>query len=496
MQFSEFPSNAEAPLFGVELDRVYQDEVTRTNRTLIVGQKTSSGTATAGAMYSIRSAEEAAVYFGRKSQLYRACKRFLQSYPTGVLRAVGIADNGSGTAAVFTVTIGGPATADGTLTLYLAGQRLQLAVTSGDADEDIADALNTAIGLMPEIPFTATVSGAVVTLTAVHKGLVGNVAIRKNHRGVEAGEALPAGVTCAISQTTQGATQPTVTSAFTNIGDEPFRYIIFPWTDGTSLTAIQDEMERRWGPTVGRRGHAFTGLVGSYSTLTSAGDARTIDSHITFFGFESAAASPAYELAAAAVGCIARVADNDAGAPARGQKLSSGPDVSDALLGAPRDGLFDWEDRNGLYASGVSPLVSSGWSLYVERVKTLYKNNPTTGLPDRKFRDVTTMLALCEMVDRIHDKIAATYPAHKIVEDGVAVRAGIKVVRPSDIRSLVLAEYQEGLNDGLVRNLEEFKTSLEASPDPDNVNRINFLAPLHIVAPLYQVAGLARVKVG
>ena len=170
--------------------------------------------------------------------------------------------------------------------------------------------------------------------------------------------------------------------------------------------------------------------------------------------------------------------------------------MSDALLGAPRDGLFDWEDRNGLYASGVSPLVSSGWSLYVERVKTLYKNNPTTGLPDRKFRDVTTMLALCEMVDRIHDKIAATYPAHKIVEDGVAVRAGIKVVRPSDIRSLVLAEYQEGLNDGLVRNLEEFKTSLEASPDPDNVNRINFLAPLHIVAPLYQVAGLARVKVG
>jgi len=496
MQFSEYPTNAEAPLFGVELDRVYQDEITRTNRTLIVGQKTSAGSATAGTMYSIRTADEAAVYFGRKSQLYRACKRFLQSYPTGVLKAVGIADNSGGTASVFTLTFTGPATADGTVTLYLVGQRVQVAVTSGDSADDVADAVNTAVGLMPEIPFTSAVLSNVVTLTAVHKGLVSNVAVRKNHRGIEAGEVLPAGIGCAIAQTTQGATNPTASSAFTNIADEAFRYIVFPWTDSTNLTAVQEEMERRWGPTVGRRGHAFVGLVGSYSTLASAGDARTTDSHITHFGFESACASPAYELVASAVGCIARVADQVASAPARGQKLASGPDVADALLGAPRDGLFDWDDRNGLYAAGITPLVSVGWSLLVERVKTLYKNNPTTGLPDKKFRDVTTMLALAEVIDRLHDTIAATYPAHIIVEDGVPVRAGIKVVRPSDIRSLILSVYQEATTDALTRGLEEFKGALNVEPDADNANRINFLAPLHMTAPLYQVAGLARVKVG
>ena len=496
MNFVEFPSNALAPLFGVELDRVFQSSVTRTNRILVIGQK-KTGTATAATLYSVTSADQAAQLFGRKSQIYRSIKRLFQAYPTAIVKAVGLADIVGGTAATFTITVTGPATADGTITLYIAGQRVRVSVLDGDAQNDIAAAINTALGLMPEIPFAATVSTNVVTLTAVHKGTVSNVTVRKNHRGLASGEALPGGVGVAIAQTATGATDPDIGDAFAALGaDDAFRYILFPWPDDTTLDAVQAEMESRWGPTRGKRGHAYTALRDTHSNLVSAGEGRTVDSHISVFGIEDTAAAPAYELAASALGRRAAVADNSASKPPRGQKLVTGSDADDLLLGAPPADQFDWSERNTLLAAGLATLVSSGTAMSIERIVTLYKNNPVTGLPDTKFRDDTTLLTAAEVIDRINDRVVSTYPAHIIVDDGVPVRAGLDVVRVGDIRSTVLAEYQECQTDGLTRGLEDFKIGLAVEADESNANRINFLAPLRVVAGLYQVAGLAGVQAG
>ena len=99
--------------------------------------------------------------------------------------------------------------------------------------------------------------------------------------------------------------------------------------------AVQAEMESRWGPTRGKRGHAYTALRDTHSNLVSAGEGRTVDSHISVFGIEDTAAAPAYELAASALGRRAAVADNSASKPPRGQKLVTGSDADDLLLGAP-----------------------------------------------------------------------------------------------------------------------------------------------------------------
>ena len=293
----------------------------------------------------------------------------------------------------------GPATADGTITLYIAGQRVRVSVLDGDAQNDIAAAINTAIGLMPEIPFTSAVSTNVVTLTGVHKGTVSNVTVRKNHRGLASGEELPGGVGVAIAQTATGATDPDIGDAFAALGaDDAFRYILFPWPDDTTLDAVQAEMESRWGPTRGKRGHAYTALRDTHSNLVSAGEGRTVDSHISVFGIEDTAAAPAYELAASALGRRAAVADNSASKPPRGQKLVTGSDADDLLLGAPPADQFDWSERNTLLAAGLATLVSSGTAMSIERIVTLYKNNPVTGLPDTKFRDDTTLLVIWSVV--------------------------------------------------------------------------------------------------
>jgi phage tail sheath gpL-like len=124
---------------------------------------------------------------GRGSMLHRqalaffANNRFTDCY-IGIL-----ADNGAGVAATGPITITGPATAAGTISLYLGGNRVAVSVASGDTAAAIATAISAAINAAADLPVTASPASAVVTVTHRHKGEVGNeYDMRVNYQDGEA----------------------------------------------------------------------------------------------------------------------------------------------------------------------------------------------------------------------------------------------------------------------------------------------------------------------
>ncbi|EFI5566937.1 hypothetical protein GWZ95_05350 [Escherichia coli] len=59
VSFSNIPSNLRVPLFYVEVDNSMANSATETQRTLLIGQMTAEGTATAGTAYRCSSASTA-----------------------------------------------------------------------------------------------------------------------------------------------------------------------------------------------------------------------------------------------------------------------------------------------------------------------------------------------------------------------------------------------------------------------------------------------------
>ena len=157
-----------------------------------------------------------------------------------------LADAAAAVAAAGSVALSGAPTAAGVISLYVAGTVVSVPVGITDTPTTLALALAAAITANPDLPVTAIVdltTATKVDITAKNKGLGGNdIDLRLNYGGSAAGEATPAGLTVTIVAMASGATNPTLTTALSNLADEPFDFIVCPYTDSTSLDALKAAM--------------------------------------------------------------------------------------------------------------------------------------------------------------------------------------------------------------------------------------------------------------
>ncbi len=125
------------------------------------------------------------------------------------------------------------------MNVYVGRTRVQAPVTNGDNVTMIASSIQDAINAVPALPFTASSSAGVVTLTARHKGLCGNeIPVSLNYYGFGGGEVLPAGVQIAVATGTAGTGAPVLTGAVAAMADEPFDYIGLPFNDTASVNTL------------------------------------------------------------------------------------------------------------------------------------------------------------------------------------------------------------------------------------------------------------------
>lgn len=493
ISFSYIPANVRVPLFYAEMDNTQAGYFAQNKRTLLIGQKLAAGTAAVNTPFLVSTTDMAKTLFGTGSMLARMHALYRLQDSFGEVWCIAVADAGGGTNATGTITVTGPATAAGTICLYIAGQKVTVGVASGDTANSIAANINTAINAATDLPVTGSVATNVVTLTCRWKGATGNdISILDSFRGWAGGESLPTGVALAYSGSgllTGGTTNPTLAgNAITAMGDDEYDFVIHPYTDSTSLDAFQTEYNDsvgRWAWSRQVYGHCYTALRGTLSALTTAGALRN-DPHHTIAGIDNDCPNPGWEYAAAYGGANSVCIQVDVARPTQTTLLNG--------ILAPRAGKrFILTERQSLLNYGIATSFVSGGQLRVERAITTYQKN-SWNQADPSYLDSETLHTLAEITRRLRNVITQKYPRHKLANDGTRFGAGQAIVTPKVIRGELIAEYADMEEEGLVENATLFAKYLIVERDSNNPNRLNVLLPPDLVNQLRIFAMLNQFR--
>lgn len=470
LSFNSIPVNIRTPGQYIEFDntRAVQGLPAVWHKILVLGQKLTAGSLAAGVPTRIYSAAQAEEAFGRGSMLSAMLAALKAANTYTECWAQAMDDNGAGVVATGTVTLAGSPTEAGTLNVYVAGQAVQVAVASAATVTALATALAAAVNADTSLPVTAASAVGVVTLSARHKGEVGNTLdVRLNYFD---GQRTPKGLTATVVAMSGGTGNPDVATAITAIGDEQYHTIIAPWADASNLTKIETLMATRWGPMVQKEGQVFIGTSGTQGAMTTVGNGRN-SPHVTIMG-AGKSPTPPYVWAAVAGAVDAYEPD-----PARPRQTLALPGV---LPPTVQDRLTR-DERNLLLYSGISTYtVDAGGLVLLERVITTYKTN-AFAVVDISYLDIETMRTLAYIRLALRSRVALKFPRHKLAADGTRFGPGQAIVTPLLVRAEMVALFAQLEEAGLVEGMAQFKADLIVQRNGSDPNRLDCIFPPDVV---------------
>lgn len=486
ISFNQVPSNLRVPFVTAEFDssQAAQGPALLAYRALLIGQKLVAGTQAADTLVKVTSADQVVTLAGRGSMLHRMALAWFASNNVTELWIGVLADNGAGVAATGTITVTAAATAAGTICLYLGGERITVGVNAGDTVGTIATAISTAINAKTDLPVTASPSAGVVTVTFRHKGTIGNsYDMRLNYRD---GEALPAGVAITIVAMASGATNPTLTALIAAMGDTWFHVIGHPYTDATSLTALETELASRASSMRMIDGLAITSASGSQGTLTSLGGGRNSGYSVIAAQPGPTPLTPPMEFAAETAALAALYANQDPARPFQTLAYKR-------ALPPAETALFTNTERNLQLFDGIATSKVVGGVVQMERLITTFQTN-AAGSDDVAYLDATTVLTLQYLRYSWRTRIAARYPRHKLADDGARFGPGQAVMTPKLGKAEALAWFREMEELGLVENYDQFKRDLIVERNASDRNRLDWLLPPDIINQLMVSAAKVQFR--
>lgn len=490
--FKQIPGNIRVPLFYAEVDASHANTATPNLRALLIGGKTASGVAAANQPLILAGADDAKTQFGLGSILAQMAFAYRKNDPFGEFWGLPLTDAGGGAFALGNISFTGPATAAGTLSLYIAGFLVSVAVTSGMIATALATAVAAAINANVNLPVTAAVNGGSafqVDITAKNKGVTGNdIDVRLNYQGSRAGEITPAGIVGTITALSGGTTNPTLTTALANLVDLPFDFIAMAYTDATSiaaLTAFLNDTAGRWSWQTQIYGHCFIAYRGTFSGLTTFGTGLN-DQHMSALGVYDTP-TPVWKVAAAVAAQAAISVRADQAQPIHSVVLAD-------VLAPPIASRFSLSQRNTLLFDGISTFnVDQAGNVILEKLVTTYQTN-TFGSPDNSYLDVETLFNLAGILREMRAMVTSKYGRCKMSANGTRLQPGSGVVTPNIIRADIIAKYRDQADRGLVQQPDLFAQALIVQLNSQNPNRVDVLLPDILIARLDVLATLAQFR--
>jgi phage tail sheath gpL-like len=455
-------------------------------RSLVIGQMVSTGTAVPDIPIEIESMTQVETAVGRGSMLAQMAAAYLAGDDFGDLWLLPVIDNAAGQAATGSILFAGPCTTPGTLNLYIGGVRVQVGCNLNDSASAIATNAAAAITANPDLAASATAATGTVTLTAKNKGEAGNdIDLRVNYRGHAGGESTPAGVTVTITAMTGGSANPDISPALANLSDQTYDFIVQPFTDSANLDAIAaflSDYQGRWSWEQMLYGGAFTAYRGTLGELTAFGNGRN-DQHISVMGFNDSP-DPSWVWAAMVGGYCAASLRVDPGLPLQY--------IGTQLKAPPVQSRLDIGERNTLLYDGISTFrVNDAGQVIIERMCTTYQQS-ASGATDDSYLDVETMYGLMFVARDLANYLATRYARKKLVSDGTQILAGSNCVSAQMIRASVISEYIALESAGYVQNSAIFKKNVIAENAGHGLVKI--LAPVDLVNQLRQIAILLQFR--
>jgi phage tail sheath gpL-like len=483
--FSEIPSGQLYPFISAEFNsaQAQQGLSLQSYRGLLVGQKLSAGTGTADTIRQVFSADEVLTLAGRGSQLHRQAVAWFSANRTTEVFVGILADNPAAVKATGTVLVAGPSTAAGIISLYIGGQLVQVAVASGMVANDVAAAINAAINAATNLPVVSAVLTATCTLEARNGGVVGNeIDVRVNY---QRGEATPAGLTLTIGAMASGAGNPSLTALIAAMGDTWFNLVAHPYTDATSLSAIEVEMASRSAAPRQIDGVAITATNATVANAVILANTRNSPSSCVL----GVVGCPTWSVEAAAslAGVVASYGALD---PARPFWTLPIPGVLAPAMG---DRITN-STAQALLTAGISTITAQlDGSVAIQNLVTTYKTN-AAGSPDTAYKMVNTRLTLMYARYSFRVLMASKYPRHKLASDGTLFGAGQPIITPKIGRAEAVSWFRDMMDLGLFEGLAQFKRDLVVERNALDPNRLDFLLPPDLINQLMGVAASLQFR--
>jgi phage tail sheath gpL-like len=428
---------------------------------LIIGQRLTAGSVAALTPTRVYSDAEAMAYFGPGSVLHRMVRAAIKAYAYIRITCLALDDAAAAVAAHGSVALTGPATGSGVATLRVGTDLVQVAVESADTATEIAAALAAQAAQQTDLPVTITAAEGTLTVTAKHKGTLGNLI------GL-AFACTAAGVAGTVTALTGGQVDPTLTDALSAVAGAGHTLIITPYADQTSLLALRTHLDFVGGPLEQR------GAVGIYATAGTLAAATTLagavnSGRITGAYLRGAKSLP-WEIAAA-YGAVA-ASEEDPARPLNTLALAGVdvPAVADHLMRTEQETLL----HNGVTPLEVGP---DGTSVQIVRAISTYTVS-AAGVQDVSLLDITTIRTLDYVRKAVRERVTLRFPRSKLSSR-----------TPSAVRGEILDVLLKLEELEILEEVEANKAGVICERDSQDVNRLDAKIPADVVNGLHVFAG-------
>ena len=420
-------------------------------RMLVEGQMLGTG-ATADTIVPVNNERDLNALFGRGSVLTEALRVVLCECAQNIeLFALPRADLGAGVAAVYTMTITGPATGDGRFTLFLGNDdyNIDVEVNNGDAVAAIAAKVVAAVPL--DFPYIAAAVATGVTFTARNKGPIGNY-LNPVYNWQGRQNYAPAGVTVATARTTEGTGAPAALDIIPLAGECCYNVVVYLGDDDDNKEAVRDYIRDAWScdkPQCFGQGYVFS--AGTLGQVLAEGDnsaelvrlAYALDSFdlpyltLAAYGAKSACiacTSPEVSIQGPDNGVLACVAIPSS---------CAAPWTYDERLQLQENGFVTYGPSNSGFGSLTNPQI------YNDVTNYLYDE---LGRKNTTFRDANSRRLAAATAIQIAEKLN-DYNGLALFTRNTDVRQGVKGTNPR----LILADLRAWALDNVGQLFSEFR---------------------------------------
>ncbi len=485
ISFNEVPANIRVPFLYAEFDNsnAVQGPSLQPYKTLMMGPRLAAGTKAEASVSLVTSFEQAKTYFGAGSLLSEMCKNYLSENSLNELWVVPMDDAGAGVASTGSILFSGAVTAAGTLRLYIAGKKVEIAVASGASLASIVSDLVDEMALDGEFMVTSAINGGApeqIDFVAKNDGEPGDkIDIRFNYFD---GDEIPAGLIGTLTAMNGGSGNPDVATVIAALDDTQYLLFVSPWIDTANVLAMETELDDRFGPLRQNDGYCFYAEKDTLANLVTLGDTR--NSQFTIVHRASGPSHPAVQ-AASKAGVVAANAQIDPARPFQTLEVRS-------IMAEQDFEKLTLAERNTLLFHGIATdKVAEGGIVIIERVITTYKKN-SAGADDISYLDLNTLLTLSYLRYDFRNNYLRKYPRHKLANDGTRFGAGQAIMTPKVGKAEAVAKFRQWEQLGLVEDIDSFKEGLIVERSSQDPNRLDFLLPPDLVNQL-RVTG---VKIG
>ena len=475
----------------------------------------AAGTQANAAPVALASADQAATFFGRGSELHRMAKATFAQYPDALLYGCASVESG-GSAAIATMTFATNASLAYTVRLTMCGLAIDVPVASGDTPTVIATACCNAVNTQADLPLTAQFSAGVITFTAKHPGTRGNelrvraqfIDAAGNPTEITTSSTTSPGSTTGIwSDVTTvgsaykmsgGTTDATITAALAAIVSTRYDRIALAFRDATALDAVAAQVDSQASVTSQIRQQFIYGTAGTSASATTLATGRNDARGQCVWHYNSP--TPAEEFAAqvaaarligdALVGGIHVGEASRPSANLDGVELATcvaSPFAADAPTGTEIEAALN---------NGITPLSLStarpGFCAVVRSITS--RSLDGSGVQNYSVID-TSSVTVCDYVaDDLQGDLSVVYAGKNLAADNSdgSPPTAENVVTPSMVRARIA--YKLGLyeENGITRDAAANMPLLAVEEDTGTPGRLNCEIPVEPATPLHIVGGNVR----